>query len=192
MKHQPSLRRRLITDGSENASWVSERVGCLIIVIIQHVSTNPKVWYGTWIMCHVHRFTWYSWVELELKIIQDRFLSKHGSQRPYRCSAPIVGLECFHWSWSAATARWGQAVTWREWGLYFYAHYALSKYYQKVIYEVIATLEFCLYVVHFCGHFKHPNFIIQDYVSFFYDRGSYILSTLLYLAHTIHIVPRLQ
>ena len=132
------------------------------------------------------------------KLSKMAFLSKHGIQRPYRCSAPIVGLECIHWSWSAATARWGQAVTWCEWGLYFYAHYALSKYYQKVIYEVIATLKFCLYVVHFCGHFKHPNFIIQDSVSFFMIGGlirywnNPVISTLLYLAHTIHIVPRLQ
>ena len=42
MKHQPSLRRRVVTGASEKAEQVSRRIDCRIGVINFYVSANKK------------------------------------------------------------------------------------------------------------------------------------------------------
>ena len=42
MKHQPSLRRHVITDGSEKAERVSRRMDCRLGLIEFHISANNK------------------------------------------------------------------------------------------------------------------------------------------------------
>ena len=68
MKHQFSLRRRVITGGSEMVARVSRRMDCRIGAIEFYVSANNEIKHVTLIMCQVCGFICYFCVELKLKI----------------------------------------------------------------------------------------------------------------------------
>ena len=65
MKYQSPLRRRVITGGSEKTVRVSRGMDCPFVVIKYHVSANNKNLYVAWLMCHVYKFMFYSFVELK-------------------------------------------------------------------------------------------------------------------------------
>ena len=65
MKHQCSMRRLTITSGSEKTVRVSRGMDCPFVVMKYHVSANNKNLYVAWLMCHVYKFMFYSFVELK-------------------------------------------------------------------------------------------------------------------------------
>ena len=87
MKHQCSMRRLTITGGSEKAVRVSRRMDCRFGVIKSHVSNNKKNLYVSWLMCHVYKFMWYSFVELKLKINTRSLFNRTLNRAHHRCSA---------------------------------------------------------------------------------------------------------
>ena len=65
MKHQCPMRRLTITSGSEKTVRVSRGMDCPFVVIKYHVSANSKNLYVAWLMYHVYKFMFYSFVELK-------------------------------------------------------------------------------------------------------------------------------
>ena len=65
MKHQCPMRRLTITSGSEKTVRVSRGMDCPFVVIKYHVSANNKNRYVAWLMYHVYKFMFYSFVELK-------------------------------------------------------------------------------------------------------------------------------
>ena len=59
------MRRLTITSGSEKTVRVSRGMDCPFVVIKYHVSANNKNLYVAWLMCHVYKFMFYSFVELK-------------------------------------------------------------------------------------------------------------------------------
>ena len=62
-------------------------------------------------------------------LTQDRFLIKHWIQRTHRCQARVVGLEDYSLVLDSrySTVRSG-TLTWREWGLWWWAWYNQSQW----------------------------------------------------------------
>ena len=121
MKHQCSMRRLTITGGSEKTVRVSRGMDYPFVVIKYHVSANNKNLFVAWLMCHVYKFMFYSFVELKLKInTRSLFNRALNPAHPTLPSGPLLALA---WVYSLgmvsrySTVR-SRTLTWREWGLW--------------------------------------------------------------------------
>ena len=96
MKHQCPMRRLTITSGREKTVRVSRGMDYPFVVIKYHVSANNKNLHVAWLMCHVYKFMFYSFMELKYKInTRSLFNGALNPVHPTLPSGPLLALSVF-------------------------------------------------------------------------------------------------